>query len=88
MTRSQIKDLVKKELFRRINKGGTCFDSHIDYLSSVAKETVDDIMRVRGLPKITTKQELNFYDITIEDAVEFFLSHASLEVKYEKSADN
>lgn len=88
MIQSEIKKLVKKELFRRIDKGGTCFDSHIDYLSSVVKEMVDDIMRVRGLPKITTKQELNFYDITIEDAVEFFLSRASLEVKCEKPADN
>lgn len=86
MTRSQIKGLIKKELFRRINKGGTCFSSHIDYLSSVAKETVDDIMR--ELPKITTKQELNLYGITIEDVVEFFLSRASLEVKYEESTDN
>ena len=86
MTRSQIKKLVQKELFRRINKGGTCFDPHIDYLSSVAKETVDDIMH--GLPKITTKQELNLHGITIEDVVEFFLSHASLEVEYEESADN
>lgn len=86
MTRSQIKKLIKKELFRRIDKGGTCFNPHIDYLCSVAEETVDDIMR--GLPKITTKQELNLYGITIEDAVEFFLSHASLEVKYEKPANN
>lgn len=86
MTRSQIKKLIKKELFRRIDKGGTCFGPHIDYMAFVAQKAVGTLLR--EFPNRTTKQEINLYGCAIEDAVEFFLSHASLEVKCEKSADN
>lgn len=86
MTRSQIKELVKKELFRRINEGGTCFGPHIDYMAFVVQKAAGTLLH--EFPNRTTKQEINLYGCTIEDAVEFFLSHASLEVKREKPADN
>lgn len=86
MTRSQIKELVKKELFRRIDKGGTCFGPHIDHMAFVVQKAAGTLLH--EFPSITTKQEINLYGCAIEDAVEFFLSHASLEVKCEKPADN
>ena len=86
MTRSQIKRLIKKELFRRINKGGTCFGPHIDYMAFVVQKAAGTLLH--EFPNRTTKQEINLYGCAIEDAVEFFLSHASLEVEYEESSDN
>lgn len=86
MTKSQLKKLVKQEVVRRIDKGGTLFDEIINKSAWVVQKAAEDLLKKH--PNRTMKQEINLYACAVEDAVEFFLSHASLEVKCEKHADN
>lgn len=84
MTRPQIKKLIKKELFRRIDKGGTCFEPWIDYITETIKTAAAETLAQRG--KVTPRQELTIYAMAAEEIVGYFIEKT--EWKHEESADN
>lgn len=84
MTRAQIKKLVKKELFRRIDKGGTCFDRWIDNIAMATKNVAEVLIKRKS--KTTTKQELAAYADAVEKVVGLFLE--KMEVRSETASDN
>lgn len=71
MTRSEIKKIVKKELFRRIDKEGTCFDRWIDNIAMATKNVAEVLIKRKS--KTTTKQELAAYADAAEKVVGLFL---------------
>lgn len=84
MTRPQIKKLIKKELFRRIDKGKTCFDPWIDNIAMATKNVAEVLIKRKS--KTTTKQELAAYADAVEKVVGLFLE--KMEVKNEAPSDN
>lgn len=84
MTKSQLKKLVKQELFRRINKGKTCFDPWIDYITETIRTAAAEALAQRG--KVTPRQELTIYAMAVEEIVGYFAEKT--EWKHEESSDH
>ena len=84
MTKSQLKKLVKQEVVRRINKGKTCFDPWIDYITEAIRTAAAETLAQRG--KVTPRQELTIYAMAAEEIVGYFIEKT--EWKHEESSDH